>query len=134
MADILTPKQEAFCAAYIETGNASEAYRRAYSVEKMKPETVHRAAKEMLDNPKITARLKELQAPMIEAALLTYESHLKRLAELAEAAAAAGQFSAAITAEVNRGKVAGLYIEKKQVSGPDGGPMQSSMTVKFVDG
>jgi phage terminase small subunit len=27
---ILTPKQEAFAQAYIETGNASEAYRRAY--------------------------------------------------------------------------------------------------------
>ncbi|SQE31532.1 Terminase small subunit [Mannheimia haemolytica] len=26
----LTPKQEAFCLAYIETGNASEAYRQAY--------------------------------------------------------------------------------------------------------
>lgn len=134
MATILTPKQEAFCAAYIETGNASEAYRRSYSAEKMKPATVNRSAKELLDNRNITARLKELQAPMIEEAQLTYGSHLKRLAELAEAAAKAGQFSAAITAEVNRGKVAGLYIEKKQVTGADGGPMQSSMTVKFVDG
>ena len=26
----LTPKQEAFCRAYVETGNASEAYRQAY--------------------------------------------------------------------------------------------------------
>ena len=28
----LTPKQEAFACAYVETGNASEAYRRAYDV------------------------------------------------------------------------------------------------------
>ncbi|MGU9998175.1 terminase small subunit, partial [Bordetella avium] len=37
----LTPKQEAFALAYVETGNASEAYRRAYSAERMKPETVN---------------------------------------------------------------------------------------------
>ena len=35
MADKLTPKQEAFVLAYIETGNASEAYRRAYNAENM---------------------------------------------------------------------------------------------------
>ena len=29
----LTPKQEAFILAYLETGNASEAYRRAYNDE-----------------------------------------------------------------------------------------------------
>ena len=33
----LTPKQEAFCYGYIETGNASEAYRKAYITAKMKP-------------------------------------------------------------------------------------------------
>ena len=37
----LTPKQEAFCQAYIETGNASEAYRTAYAADRMKPEAVH---------------------------------------------------------------------------------------------
>lgn len=31
----LTIKQEAFCQAYIETGNASEAYRTAYAADKM---------------------------------------------------------------------------------------------------
>lgn len=36
----LTIKQEAFCQAYIETGNASEAYRTAYAADKMKPEAV----------------------------------------------------------------------------------------------
>ena len=31
----LTIKQEAFARAYVETGNASEAYRRAYNAENM---------------------------------------------------------------------------------------------------
>ena len=37
----LTPKQENFCLAYLETSNASEAYRRAYDSENMKPESIN---------------------------------------------------------------------------------------------
>ena len=36
----LTAKQEAFARAYVETGNASEAYRRAYNAENMKQESI----------------------------------------------------------------------------------------------
>ncbi len=58
----LTPKQEAFCLKYVETGNASEAYRQAYAVgDGTKPATVNRKAKECLDNGKITARVEQLQ-------------------------------------------------------------------------
>lgn len=57
----LTPKQEKFCHAYLETGNASEAYRSAYSTSKMKPETVSRRAKDQLRHGTISARIQELQ-------------------------------------------------------------------------
>jgi phage terminase small subunit len=33
MTDKLTPKQERFVQAYIETGNATEAYRQAYDAK-----------------------------------------------------------------------------------------------------
>ena len=58
----LTPKQERFCKAYIETGNASEAYRQAYNAGNAKESTISRSAAQMFENPKITARLKELNA------------------------------------------------------------------------
>ena len=57
----LSPKQEGFCLARVETGNASEAYRRNYKTENMNPATINRKAKELMDNGKITARLEELQ-------------------------------------------------------------------------
>ena len=57
----LTPKQEKFCLKYVETGNASEAYRQAYNARGMKPETVNRSAFELLENRKISARVAELQ-------------------------------------------------------------------------
>lgn len=129
---MLTQKQESFCLAYIETGNATEAYRRAYGCAKQKPETINRNAKTLIDNSKIIARLEELRAPAREKALITYESHLDRLRDLSEKAERAGQFSASITAEVSRGKVAGLYIERQQVSGPDGAPLQTNLNIRFV--
>lgn len=58
----LTPKQEKFCQEYIQCGNASEAYRRAYNSENMKSDTINRRAKELMDNGKIKARLQELNA------------------------------------------------------------------------
>lgn len=57
----ITPKQEAFCLAYIETGNASEAYRRSYSAENMKDATVQRKAFELLKDGKITAAIQGLR-------------------------------------------------------------------------
>lgn len=46
----LTPKQAAFVRAYLETGNASEAYRRAYNASNMKPEVIKVKASELLKN------------------------------------------------------------------------------------
>ncbi|MGL5649240.1 MAG: terminase small subunit, partial [Clostridium sp.] len=46
----LTQKQENFCQKFVETGNASEAYRHAYNVSKMKPESVNRKACELMKN------------------------------------------------------------------------------------
>ncbi len=48
----LTPKQEAFALAYVETGNASEAYRYAYDAGNMKLASVNRKAKELLGTGK----------------------------------------------------------------------------------
>jgi len=58
---MITQKQANFCDLYIETGNASEAYRRSYSCDNMKAETINRKAIEVLRNGKVTARIKVLQ-------------------------------------------------------------------------
>lgn len=128
----LTPKQEAFCLAYIETGNASEAYRVAYDASKMKPSTINRNAKALLDDSKIAARVQEIRQPVVEAAQITLAEHLKSLKDLRDRALAANQFGPAVTAEVNRGKASGLYTEKQEITGPNGGPIEQSLTVTFI--
>lgn len=59
--DMLTVKQEAFCNYYIETGNASEAYRRAFCCQKMQEKTIWERASVLLAKDKVRARVKELQ-------------------------------------------------------------------------
>ena len=113
----LTQKQENFCLAYIETGNASEAYRRVYNAKGMKPETVNRNAKALLDNNKIATRLEELRKPVAESAQITLAQHLSTLEELRELAKEEGKYGPAIQAEIARGKAAGLYVERSHIDG-----------------
>lgn len=78
----LTIKQENFCNYYIESGNASEAYRRAFSCDKMKPESVNNKAYELLNKVEITARVKELQEELQSISDITKEEAVKELANI----------------------------------------------------
>jgi len=106
----LTPKQENFCIAYLETGNASEAYRRSYDAAGMSQNALNREASVMLDNPKIAQRLAELRAPVIAKAQLTVEDLLMELEEARKAAlsAATPQTGPAVSATMGKAKLLGL--------------------------
>ncbi|CAM3575905.1 MULTISPECIES: terminase small subunit [Yersinia] len=115
----LTQKQETFCQAYIETGNASEAYRTAYAADKMKPETINRKAKESLDNGKITARIAELQGEIKQRHHVTVDSLIRELEEARKSALAAEtpQSSAAVAATMGKAKLTGLDKVIVELSG-----------------
>lgn len=121
----LTQKQETFCLEYIKSGNASDAYRQSYQCAAMKPASINRQSITLLRNIKIAARLAELRAPAIKKAQITLGSHLTRLSLLRKKAEKLGQMSAAIAAEVARGKAAGLYVEKVEHSGDVGVTVQT---------
>ena len=116
----LTLKQENFCLAYIETGNATEAYESAYKPKSMTKKTMNEKGSRMLAMGKIRARIQELTEPVREKALLTLESHLERLNHLSLKAEASEQYGAAIKAEESRGKVMGLYVAKIDHTSSDG--------------
>lgn len=115
----LTPKQENFCIAYIETGNASEAYRRSYACKKMKPETIAKRACELLDNGNIAGRVREIRAPAVKKAEITLEQHLNDLKRLRDLAESAEKYGPAVTAEMARGKASGLYVDNLNVNVTD---------------
>lgn len=83
--DKLTVKQEKFCLHYAQHGDASAAYRHAYNAEKMKPETVHVKACELLKHGKVSVRIAELQAKVKKIAEDRYLVSQERIvAELAK--------------------------------------------------
>lgn len=59
MNERLSPRQEAFCREYAESGNATAAYSRAYGASTTNSAAA--SASKLLRNPKILARIKELQ-------------------------------------------------------------------------
>lgn len=83
MGKSLTVKQENFCNYYIESGNASEAYRRAYSCEKMKDEVINVKAVELLNNGKISVRVQDLKNEQKEKSDITKERILQELSGIA---------------------------------------------------
>lgn len=119
----LTPKQEAFVLAYLETSNASEAYRRSYSAGKMTDKQVWEESSKLLKSPKVSQRVAELRAPAVQKAQLTLEKHLDDLVKLRNMAVKDNKWSAAIQAEIARGKAAGLYVERTELTGKDGAPI-----------
>ena len=115
----LTVKQEHFVTLLAAGGTQSDAYRKAYPISlKWKKEQVHCQAAILASNPRVIKRLEALRAPAVKAVGLTVESHLVELARLREEGITQGQVGAAVTAEVSRGKVAGFYIEKREIGTP----------------
>ena len=74
----LTPKQRKFAEEYVNTGNASEAYRRAYDVSKTTSNDVIKVkASELLKNGNVSVTVKELQIQQAN----KYEITRKEVAE-----------------------------------------------------
>lgn len=111
MADSkLTPKQEAFCHAYIELGDASEAYRSCYNIGDMKKESIHRKACEVKQNVKVSARIEELQSNLRMKHKITVDTLLEELEEARQKAlnAETPQSGAAVSATMGKAKLTGL--------------------------
>jgi phage terminase small subunit len=64
-------------------------------------------------SPLVVKYIGELREERLKKHEVTYEGHVAELARLREAALRKGSFSSAVNAEANRGKAAGLYIDRK---------------------
>ena len=64
-------------------------------------------------NPLVVKYIGQLKEERLKKHEVTYEGHVAELARLREAALKKGSFSSAVNAEANRGKAAGLYIDRK---------------------
>jgi phage terminase small subunit len=113
----LTEMQMRFAEAYVfgdENGPLTKteaAIRAGYSEKRARQEGSE------LTNPKLSPLVVKYMGELREERLkkyeVTYENHVAELGKLREAALRKGSFSSAVNAETNRGKAAGLYIDRK---------------------
>ena len=64
-------------------------------------------------NPLVVKHIGELKEERLKKYEVNYASHVAELGRIKDAALKTGAWSAAVNAETNRGKAAGLYIDRK---------------------
>ena len=81
----LSIKQEKFCNYYVESGNASDAYRRAYSCKGKSDNTIWVESSRLANNPKVALRISKLRSEMQRRSDITKDEAVGILADIARA-------------------------------------------------
>ncbi|WPJ52144.1 hypothetical protein RCIP0045_00073 [Klebsiella phage RCIP0045] len=118
----VTEQQEKFCRVFVETGNASEAYRQAYKSDRKNANTIAVDASRLLDKPNVNRRIGQLREGHIKRHNVTVDSLIAELEEARIAALAADtvQASAATGATMGKAKLLGLDKQLIELSGEVG--------------
>jgi phage terminase small subunit len=109
----LTPKQEKFAQNVAKGMKKKDAAIKAGYSEKNAARAGTMLTSE--SNPEIQERIHKLQTVAADKASLSLGNHLVDLKEIRNGAMRNGAWSAAVTAEVARGKAAGLYINRSEL-------------------
>lgn len=128
----LTPKQQRFVEEYLIDLNATQAAIRAGYSEK----TAYSVGHENLKKPEIQKAIEEAKKQVSKRTELTVDMVVNGLLKEAQDYAEGSTQSARVSAWAHLGKHLGMFTEKVQHSGPDGGPVQvatkATLTIKVV--
>jgi phage terminase small subunit len=125
-AEGLTEKQRRFCEAYSSNGgNAVDAARTA-GYGKPHPQGVQN-----LQKPTIASALEKLRASTTSAAIATREERQAMWTELMRSQEI--DIKDRLKASELLGKSQADFIERKEITGANGAPLQAEVRIKFVD-
>jgi len=127
----LTIKQEKFCQKYLETGNASEAYRLAYDAKNTSPNVISVKASELLKNGKIAVRVDQLKKKTEKRHQITMDDLMKELEEARAFAKKCSQSSTMVSATMSKAKLLGL---DKGVTDDDEFVRPTKVVIEVTDG
>lgn len=109
----LTPMQKKFAEIYATRDDLTQAQ---CAIEAGYSEVSARGQSTgLLKHPPVIAYIKKLRAQLTQKYEVTFENHVRKLAEIRDLALQNGAYAAAVTAEKHRGQVAGLYIDRKEI-------------------
>lgn len=124
----LTPKQAAFVREYLIDLCAADAARRAGFAGAHVRKTAH----ELMQKPEVQAAIGAAQAKRAARVEDSQDEVLRDLRRIGQMAEARGDFGPALRAAELRGKHLGMFRERVEHTGVDGGPIEQSLTVSFV--
>ena len=117
MARQLTASQKKFAEEFVMNDGSKTKEECALSAGYSKSSARVRASE--LTNPQkypeVCKYIEELQTQVNQKYNVTFGRHVKKLAEIRDAALEKGNYTAAVAAETQRGRAAGLYVERKEV-------------------
>ena len=116
MKDRLTPKQDKFIQVYLETGNATEAYRQAYNTKTLSSNAVHVNASRLLDNAKVALRLDEIRAENAKNMEITMEYLTQSMRDACQMALDQGKANEYGQNLERLAKLTGQWTDKQQVT------------------
>lgn len=124
----VTEQQEKFCRVFVETGNASEAYRQSYKSDRKNANTIAVDASRLLDKPNVNRRITMLRETHQKRHAITVDTLLEKLNAVYDAAMDTGkddaprpaQAAAATGAVMAQAKLLGLDKQLIELSGEVG--------------
>jgi len=113
-----------YAESFILYGEKTRALKAAFPQSKANQKTLNEEASRFHKIPKVCARVDELHKAINseanDEALYTVSDALKELGDLAKKASKDKQFNPAVAAVMGKAKIAGLVIDKKDLSSSDG--------------
>jgi len=129
----LTDKQEEFCQRFAEMGNATQAYVDSYDISPTaKRITASIEASKLLKDERIRKRVDELREEARERHHVTIDTLIAELDEAYRIAKATNNSSAAISATQAKAKLLGMSVERQEISGPGGKPLEVQQTQRLI--
>jgi hypothetical protein len=125
VAPLTNARHERFVAALLEGKDATSAYEAAG----FKRDDANAAR--LKANPKVRARLEEMQNEIADKVPITIESLIGELEQVRHAATGKNQFAAAVRAILGKAQLGGLLVEKQQVEVT--GDYKGETTAEIVD-
>lgn len=110
----LSEKQYAYVLERAQGQPPVEAYKIAYNVSADDRASISGSAYNVESSPKVSKWIEACRKAALFSCTVDAEDHARQLVRLRDAAAEKGQYSAAIRAEMARGQIAGLYVERHE--------------------
>ena len=110
----LTMKQHKFVDEYINTGNASEAYRRAYDCKKSSNKTISIEATKLINSPNVALAVKREKERINRASRLGSKDIEDNLFSIFERSLETDQLNTARACMMDIAKLNGLIIQKQE--------------------